>query len=210
MRTRNIVALLAAAALALPAGAFAQGGHQHGQQESRPGQEGAGPMGMGMMGMHGEAAMMGMAGPSPALILAQREALDLTDDQVASLEALQERAAEAWKADMEAMHALHETLAAELEKPELDLAAYESALEQMADRHVAMAVAMAGTGQEALAILTDQQRSELRVGMRFMRGMMRMRGGGPMGSEGEMGGGMMAGGMMGGGMMSPAWCPMRP
>ncbi len=72
------------------------------------------------------------------------------------------------------------------EKP--DLSKYESVLMKLAEHHVKMQVEQARFSQQALGILTQQQRSNVRYGMHLM---------------GEMMGGMAQGGMMGAG-----GCPM--
>lgn len=182
------LALVVAALLALPVAVVAQQGqqHRHGQEpEAQAAQM------QGMMGM--------MAGPSPGMILRQRGALDLTEEQVRELEALEERLAETRAGHMEAMQTVHQTLAEQTTAPDLDLAAYESTLRSLADQHIAMHVAIARVGQEARQVLTAEQREKLQVGMQFMRGaMMQM-------MRGRMEG-MGSGGM--GSMMGQTGCPM--
>lgn len=199
------LALLFAAALALPTAAAAQE-----EQDHRPGQEAPsrpempGMRGM-MMGMQGHGAMMSMrmtgmmAAPGPMMILRQKEALALTDDQVQRLQTLQERMAQGRREHMETMRTVHERIGELARGPDLDLAAYEEALRSMADAHVAMQVAMARLGREAREDLTPEQREKLRTGMQFMRGMMQ-------GMHSRMGPGEAGG--MGAMMMGRMPCPM--
>lgn len=190
---RRWLAFVAVALLTVPAAALAQGHAQHdpqqGQQEQpRPGMM---PMGQGpgMMGGMGTMEMM-MGLPGPGLILRQKEALNLSDSQVQELEALQKQASDAHQAHMREMEPIHRDVTQALEADKPDLARYESGLKRLADHHVKVHVEMARLGQLALDVLTPEQRSNVRYGMRVMRGMM---GGGMM----RMGGAMV--GMMGGG-----------
>lgn len=236
MSERRILALVAGLLLALPTVAAAQEGqHRHGEEPAREqgmqermgtGMQGC-PMMMGhdggMMGMMGMG--MGMAAPGPMMILHHGDALDLTDEQVEKLQALQERLDQTRKEHMEAAQALHRKLSEQAEGAEMDLEAYESALRELADQRVAMHLAMARAGLEAREVLTPEQREKLRVGAEFMRDMMEMmrermdrmsgmEGGsgmsGDMDDMGGMGGGMMGmdGRGMGGGMMGEVSCPM--
>lgn len=202
--------LLVAALLALPGTVLAQQG-QHHPDRDRGAQTGqlhgtmmgtpghgrmTGMMGAGMMGTD----MMGtVAGPGPAMLLRQKEALNLSVEQVTQLEALQERLAEARTGHMKAMRPLHQKATEFAKDPDPDLAAYESTLRALAEEHVAMHAEMARVGQEARAVLTPEQRDDLEVGMRFMGEMVRMMGG-QMGSGGSMGSmmGRMSCPMMGG------------
>ena len=204
------LALLVAALLALPVAGAAQQGqqHRHGQQQEAQGGQMRGMMGMQqgqMMGMHGPMmGMMGMmAGPSPAMILQQREALELTAEQVQELEALEERLAKARAGHMESMQTLHQRLAEQAQGPDLDLEAYESSLRSLADEQIAMQMAMARAGQEAREVLTAEQREKLRIGMQFMRGSMMQMMRGRVEGMGSGGMGSMMGGMMMGGMSCP-------
>lgn len=184
-------ALLVAAVLVLPTAVAAQQGqeHRHGresqQTEDRPmpgmmmRMQGHGEMmGMGMMGM--------MATPTPTMLLHQREALALSEEQVERLEALHEGMAGTRGEHMESMRAAHERLAEQARDPDLDLAAYESTLRSLADAHVGMHVEMARVGQQARDVLTAEQQEKLRTGMQFMRGMQGMRGEMMRGMRGQM------------------------
>lgn len=200
------MALVVGALLTLPAAAAAQQEgppHRHGQG---PAQAQPGTADMMTMGTHRHGPMMGMmgsmgmmSGPGPMMILRQREALDLTEEQVTGLEALRERMAQTRAEHMESVRPLHERLVGLAGDPALDLDAYESTLRSLAEEHVAVHVAMARIGQRAREALTPEQREKLHTGMEFMRGM-RMEGmQGRMGRTGSGGAGSMPG-------MMP--CPM--
>lgn len=203
---RGVMAVLVAVALAAPALIAAQ------QGQPRQGRDTSGMMMGGghaaMMGMGQQGQMMGamgmMPGPGPTMILQQREALELTAEQVEKLEALQERVAERRAAHMAAMRPLHERLGELAAEPDPDLDAYETTLRSLADERVAWHMAMARSGQEARETLTAEQRDNLQVGMRFVRGAMsRMMQGRTMmgGQMGRMGPGMPS-------MRSGMACPL--
>jgi hypothetical protein len=121
----------------------------------------------------------------PLMLLRQREALDLTDDQVKSLAAIHAEAEKAMEAREGGMAALHERLMASLQGGQLDVAAYEQAVRAEADSMVARRTAVARRAQRALSVLTPGQRSNAIYGLRLMHLHM-------------MQGGMMHGGMMDG------------
>ena len=124
------------------------------------------------------------------MILKQKEALDLTESQVEGLEAIQKEASEAREAHMGQVRPLHMQMMQALEGDEPDFSAYEAALEELADHHVNMQVRMARASQRGLEVLSAEQRSNVRYGMRLMREMKRR----------EM--------MQGTEMMGGAECPM--
>jgi Spy/CpxP family protein refolding chaperone len=149
-----------------------------------------------MMGGKHAGGMMGMMssfGPSPSLILKQKEALKLTDSQVTQLEAIKEDIGKARAAHMERAQPLKKQLTEVMKGESPDLSKYESALKKMAEEQVKMQVAMARFSQKALNVLNAEQRSNVRYGMHLMRGMM---GGGMMKSGGQ---GCPMMGSMGGG-----------
>ena len=166
-------ALLVAGVLAFPGLTLAQGDHPQGQDEQA---------GQGMMGM--------MPCPSASMILKQKEALDLTESQVEGLEAIQKEASEAREAHMGQVRPLHMQVMQALKGDEPDFSAYEAALKELVDHHVNMQVGMARASQRALEVLSAEQRSNVRYGMRLMR---------------EMRGREM---MQGNEMMGGAECPM--
>ncbi len=151
---RKTVALIVTGVLAFPGPILAQGDHPQRQDEQA---------GQGMMGM--------MACPSPSLILRQKEALNLTESQVERLEAIQKEVAEARETDMGQVRPLHMQVMQALEGDEPDFSAYETALKELADHHVNMQVGMARASQRALELLSSEQRSNVRYGMRLMREM---------------------------------------
>lgn len=197
--TRRGVALAAAVLLALPAAALAQGmgmsGHHPAAGSARDSiGPGHGMMSGGMMGGMGSVAL----GPTPAYILAQKDALGLTDQQTARLDSLRTQAAEAWRSHYAVMQDVHQKMAElrQAEKPDLDR--YQQLMQRMASAGAGMHVRIAKLGQAAEQVLTPDQRSKVRYGMSLMGQR------GAMGSGGMMGrGSMMGGGMMGGGMHGP-------
>ncbi len=184
MRSRTLALLLGA--LVVPGTVFAQADHQAHHAQAQDTVQRAGMMGQGMMSpgmmmgmmaqrhpMMGMMGMMGMIGvPDPAMILKQKDALKLNDSQVQRLEALQQEAADAHRSHMEEVEPLRNRLLGAAQSDELDLSEYESALKSLADQHVRMQVEMAGLAREAVDVLTPDQRSNLRYGIRLMRGMM--------------------------------------
>ncbi len=179
MMKSKLLAVLLVGAVSVPGAALAQGQHEHGddEKESRD-MMGQGMMGGGMMGM--------MSSRGPSMILKQKEALELTEAQVQRLEALQKEVSEAREAHMKEMSPVKKQVGEALEGDKPDLSRYESALKKVADGHVRMQVDMARFSEQALEVLTAEQRSNVRYGMRLKGGM----------KCGEM---MQGGGMMGGG-----------
>jgi hypothetical protein len=171
------------------AGAFALpgmlAGQEHHERHGQMMEQGEGAM---MMRMGQEHGMMGagmMMHRGPDFLLEQKEALKLSDEQVQRLQELDD--------ELSALHQAHMSLvmpqrrraseALHAERPDLD--AYESALEAWAAEHVEMQVAMASYWQQALAVLSDQQRSNVHFGLHLLHQM-----------RGEMVEGMMHGGEM--------------
>ncbi len=126
--------------------------------------------GGGMMGMM-------MVGPNPSMILHQRDALRLTDDQMEQIEAIKKETTATHESIMSEMRSLHERAKEALEGEQPDFSSYESALNAAANRHVQMQVSMARAGQQALEVLNAEQRSNLHYGMRVTRQRMMMRAG---------------------------------
>lgn len=128
----------------------------------------------GTMGMM-DGGMMGTAG-GPAMLLRLEESLELTDDQVARLEALHESAQTEMRQHMmqgmQTMRSSHELL--DGESPELS--AYEARLREAANHMVLAHTAMARAAVDARALLTPEQQERLalaRTMMEEMRGSMR-------------------------------------
>lgn len=178
-------------ALLMPAGLAAQG-HQMGQAPVPHDDMTTQSTGMPMM------ASMPMR-PGPRMLLAQREALNLSDQQVERLDKLQERMATVATQHRDEMGALRDEFAALGASETLDVGRYEKLLRRNADLRVDLQVEQAKIGQEALAALDDQQRSNVRYGLR-MQQMMHPGAGMSTGMSG--GTGMM--GMMGDDRMGAA------
>jgi len=127
---------------------------------------------MGMMGgrsmMDGQSTM----GPQPSMLLGQREALELSGEQIERLEAMKERATERRASHMVEMKLLAEEITAVSGENAPDLDRLESLLSQQAEAHVGMRVGKARMAQETMSLLTTEQRSNLRYGMHLMRSMM--------------------------------------
>lgn len=179
---------LLAAVGAVPLMAQGNQGHGAGADTSR----GMGMMQGGMMqmmqGMHGQPAMlggmMGMAA-GPGMILQLRVSLELTENQIAQLEAMHDSTGQQMRQHMmqgmEAMRA-----AAELLDPEsTDLEGYEARLREASSHMVLAHAAVARAAVQARGLLTVDQRERLALARSMMKEM-----------QGRMGGGMMQGGMM--------------
>lgn len=148
------------------------------------GMMGEGMMGEGMMSegrlggmMTGHAMMMG-AGPSPGMLLQRRDALELTDDQVARLEEIRDEASGAMQGHMTVMMSARREAAEALQDETPDLDAYEEALERAASQMVQAHMAMARTADRTHDVLTAEQWEKVREqGMTGHPGMMRHHGG---------------------------------
>lgn len=207
--TKRGVALAAAVLLALPAVAVAQGTGMSGHHGTAAGQQG--PMGsghgmMGGMGMMGGGMMGGMGmmmGPTPGFILAQKDALGLTAEQVTRLDSLQAQLTDTWQTHHATMQGVHQEMGELRQAQEPDLDRYQKLMQQMASSGAAMHVRIAKLSQEAERVLTPDQRSKVRYGMSLMGQRGGMGSGGMMGRGSMMGGGMMGSGMMRGSMHGP-------
>ncbi len=165
----RLLALAIACVFVLPGSSSAQGHtHQGEMQQDRMQQ---GHMQHGMMMGQGMMGMMGMMLPGPSFLLEQKDPLELGDEQVQRLEELKSQLSEAHQAHMSRMGPLHEQARDALHGEQPDLGAYESALKALADEHVQMQVEMARASQEAMAVLTETQRSNVHFGLRLMHGM---------------------------------------
>lgn len=169
MRTRTLGVVLAVLLAAKPA--VAQD-HQHPEEQDQAD---------AMMGMMMQ-MMPGMMMASPAMILRLREPLGLTDEQVRRLEEIQARTHDEHQRHMQAgMQSMREA-AGILEADSPDLARYEVLFREGAGHHVPAHLAMARGIVEARAVLTPEQRSNLRFGTRMMQQMMPEPMGGMMGA----------------------------
>lgn len=145
---------------------------------------------MGMMSMMQDCPMMQAMHESPAAVLRQREALDLSAEQVQRLEALQARAEQAGPGMMQQMQAIHREIRSATGGDRFDEAAVRAAYGRMAALHTEMGVSMSRMRHEVRQVLTPAQRGMLQENAGGMAGMH----------------GMMQGGMMGG--MDMENCPM--
>lgn len=124
-----------------------------------------------MMQMDGMMGMMGTQA-SPQMILRMRETLELTDEQVQRIEAIQ---GEMQKAHQPHMHAAMQAMqeAQRLLDPDSpDWDRYEAQLREATDHHVQAHVAMARASVDARNVLTAEQRERLGTGMKMMQGGM--------------------------------------
>jgi Spy/CpxP family protein refolding chaperone len=98
---------------------------------------------------------------APKKLLEHRAMLQLTEQQVQQLEALQQRHHTDCQERKQQVKAAEESAEAALLQDTPDLAAFERYLRQAANLKVDCKVDMARTGQQAAALLTAQQRSHL-------------------------------------------------
>ncbi len=154
----------------------------------------------GMPGMGGMMGMMGMMAPHGAQeILAMRQALGLSDAQVQQLRTIAGQASQAARPHMqEAMQAHHAAMQA-LEADPPDPTRFQTQLQAAANHFVEAQAALARSAVQALAVLTPEQRANVRFAMRLEHARM-MQG---------MGQGMMQG-MMGGMMQDRSGGAARP
>ena len=159
--------------------------HQHGQAQDSAsmgmvrgmmmgGMMGQGMMGQGMMRMMGQGmGMMPTGGPGPMMVLRLRDQLELTEEQVRTLETIQQEVRSRMEGTMQAMMATHRTAVEALEGADPDLDAYRRHLEGLADMMVEAHVAMARASLETRRVLTPEQRETLEEHrMQMMEGMM--------------------------------------
>ncbi len=191
--TRGFLSVVTVALLTVPAVLSAQEQeHKHGKEagkqeaSSMRGPHGAHAQGqmMGMMSQMG----MGAMGRNPAMLLAQKDALGLSDDQVERIKAVQEQLAGTHKSHMSEMRPIHQALMEAQQSDDPDTGQIESLLEQMAQGHIQLHMEMFRLGGEALDVLTPEQRANARYGMKMMMKHMKR----PMSGCGM---GMMSGGM---------------
>jgi Spy/CpxP family protein refolding chaperone len=131
------------------------GNHGQGARQAAQGQHGD-HEGMGCQ--HGEDAAHRYA---PKMLLKHGEMLQFTPQQVEQLEALQERHHADCQERMGRIRAAEEAANAALLSDTPDLVAFEAGMRRAANLKVDCKVDMAKTGQQALALLTAQQRAHL-------------------------------------------------
>jgi Spy/CpxP family protein refolding chaperone len=117
-----------------------------------PGMMGPGMMGPGMMGGHGM-----MMGPYGALAR-----LDLTAEQRAKIGEIRRELRGKQREAMLAMHAQHDAMQEAFEAPAIDDAAARKAHQAMAEAHGQMFEVMLETRKRIDAVLTPEQREQLR------------------------------------------------
>jgi hypothetical protein len=136
------------------------------------GMMGTGMMDQSMFQMMGQGmGLIATGGPGPTLILRMRDVLDLSDEQVLSLERIRDRVQSQPMPNtaMQANSRAQQALAGDTP----DFEAYESALRDAMDAMVEMHVELARATAEAADVLTEQQRLRLNeIGTGMMRGMM--------------------------------------
>lgn len=194
---------IAVAALFLTAGtAWAQETAPRPQMQDCPkmgGMMGMQGMGGGMMMGHGQMPRVNVF--QPAHLLARKDVLELSADQVGRLEALQASAEKTSKDAQAAARARHEELAEAVAAPGADPKSVRSLFDAA---HAAMAKAhwtKMETALRAKAVLSEAQRARVQGWADAMGMQMR----------GRMGEGMKGPGMgMGPGMMGPGECPRQP
>lgn len=152
-----LMALLAAAPLAA---------QQHAGMDAMHGEQG-----MGMcMAWGGD--MMENLPPGPGMLIRAKDALGLTEDQVAQLGALQEEAHAEVQAHMRAaMQSRQEAMQALSGTPDLD--AYKQALQTAHTEMLEAHMAMVRANVEAGAVLTEAQQKMLDTARSVMRAMHR-------------------------------------
>ena len=164
----------------------------------RPAAPGAMPEMMGGM-------MEGMMAPQGARdFLAMRQALGLTDAQVQQLQTIASQSAEAVRPHMEAAMQAHHAAMQAMEADPPDVARFQTQLESAANHFVEAQVARARSAVQALAVLTPEQRANVRFAMRLQHARM-MQGMGGMSGMGMSG---MQGMRMPGARTRPAPRPM--
>lgn len=179
MKTRASAILAAAVMAAVTAAPVAaQQGQGHGQgHQGHSMMMQSGPHGHAMMeGDHGHAMMAAMAfGPGPAMLLRQRDALELTEEQASRLDSLRAAMHSSMEDHRAGMQEIHQGMKTLADSEEPDMARFRELLEQMADSRVDLAVRMAEVHREAMDVLSPEQRSNARYGMELMHHrMMRM------------------------------------
>ena len=205
MRTLNfrlnhtVVALVAAlAAAGLPAHDVAA---QHGGQGEAHG---------GMDAPHGKmgsphASHGALLGHVPMAILHQQEALELSEEQVARVEALQDSVAALHERSMAAMKEARGGVEQAFGEDGIDVEAYRRAVRAAADRRVEARVRAAEIADRALGALDASQREKFLYGLHLMH---RMHGAHGMG-HGTQGHGMKGHGMKRGHGSMGGQCPMK-
>jgi uncharacterized membrane protein len=127
---------------------------------------------MSMMGGQGMMGMMDMMPTGPQALLAARAELGLSDEQVAQLEELAEGSSGEHAADMEAAKQARREASQELATEDPDLDSYRRSLEGAAEHMIAAHMTMTKTSIDALTVLTEEQKAEVKHGMSLVGHMM--------------------------------------
>ncbi len=125
-------------------------------------QQGGPPQNMPMA--HGQEpahCMAMLGGPSPQMLLENRDALGLTAEQVSRIEALRDEAMEAVMPHMQTAMSAHGLAARQLQAHPPDFKAYEAGLREIADQMVLAHVAVARIAVRTGNLLTPEQRATL-------------------------------------------------
>lgn len=135
--------------------AYAQSAHSHGQAAGQHSMQDA-KQG-GEHGEHNDAVHR----YAPKMMLKHGEMLKLTTSQVTKLEALHDAHQTDCHARMELMKAAEAAANAALELATPDITAFETKMREAANLKVDCKVDMVKTGQNALGVLTEEQRAHL-------------------------------------------------
>ncbi len=129
--------------------------------------------GTGMQGMCMGPGMPGMMGPEhmgPGILLALKDELELTDDQVSRLERIRQDHHALMEGMRKNMEELHESMVKA--RSERDWSALESAIGAMAGLQAGMAKSHLNVERESLQVLNESQRQKLETweeGARLLR-----------------------------------------
>ena len=114
--------------------------------------------------MSGDMAMMGSSAPGPAMLIRMGQVLDLTENQITDLEAIQAELTDERASRMPLVMEAHQRAAELIAGDETDFAGYEDALREAMGHLVSVQVSVARAALNARAVLTDEQRARLEGG----------------------------------------------
>ena len=146
------------------------------QQPGAPGRR------QGMMG--GMMGLMGMAPHGAREILAMGTALGLSPAQLQQLQTIAMHAMQAARPHMQAALQAHQAATQAMEAETPDVARFQTELQSAANHFVEAQVALAHSGVAALAVLTPEQRANVRFAMRLEHARMMQEPGGMPGMPG--------------------------
>lgn len=116
---------------------------------------------MGRMSMMQDCPMMHGMAEGPGAALEHRDALALSEEQVAELEAIEKRTAESRRAVMERMREIHREIHAATEGERFDEATARATFDRVGNLHTEMGLTVLRARHEARAILTAERREKL-------------------------------------------------